>query len=140
MQRFHDTRNDPLPLHSPQHDTERTKLARQTAEFLASGGKVQEVGHQMSNAPATFTINPQRSPVYAHLFAPVAIEAERAVQEPPEPPAEAGQSDAQKLAALIMAEATLGNSPKWTANKYHMTEKRVRQIARDYHITFHVQR
>lgn len=140
MQRFHDPRNDPLPMHSPQHAIERARLAQQTAEFLSRGGKVQVVGHCMSSAPATFTINPERSPVYAHLFAPVAAEAAPEAQALPKPATELAQTDDQKLAALIMADAALGNSPKWIAKKHHMTEKRVRQIARDYHITFHVQR
>ena len=132
MQRYHDTRSDPLPMHSPQHDIERANLDRLTEEFLKRGGAVQQVGHQMSNAPATFTINPERSPVYAHLFAPVApIEA---------PEANVCPSDVGKHAALIMADAAMGNSPKWIARKHHMTEKYVRQVARDYHITFHNQR
>ncbi|WP_339457230.1 hypothetical protein [Pseudomonas sp. EA_65y_Pfl1_P120] len=138
MQRYHDTRSDPLPMHSPQHDIERANLDRLTAEFLARGGKVQKVGHQMSSAPATFTINPERSPVYAHLFAAatplVAPEALVAAE------IEASFPDADKHAALIMADAAMGNSPKWIARKHHMTEKYVRQVARDYHITFHTQR
>lgn len=140
MQRFHDTRNDPLPMHSPQHDSERANLARQTAEFLARGGKVQQVGFCMSNTPAKFAINPERSPVYAHLFAPVSVEPAPVAQVSPEPASEPNQSDEQTLAALIMADVAIGNSPKWIAKKHHMTEKHVRQIARDYHITFHVQR
>lgn len=92
MQRFHDPRNDPLPMHSPQHAIERARLAQQTAEFLSRGGKVQVVGHCMSSAPATFTINPERSPVYAHLFAPVAAEAAPEAQALPKPATElAGQ-------------------------------------------------
>ncbi|WP_338510954.1 hypothetical protein [Pseudomonas poae] len=75
MQRYHDTHSDPLPIHSPQHDVERANLDQLTAEFLMRGGKIQKVGHQMSSAPATFTINPERSPVYAHLFAPTAAPA-----------------------------------------------------------------
>lgn len=137
MQRYHDSAKDPLPIHSPQHDIERANLDRLTAQFLARGGKVQHVGHQMSSAPATFTINPERSPVYAHLFAaaPPVAAAEAVV------PAEVeGFPDANKHAALIMADAAMGNSPKWIARKHHMTEKYVRQIARDYHITFHTQR
>lgn len=137
MQRYHDTRSDPLPMHSPQQDIERANLDRLTAEFLARGGKVQHVGHQMSSAPATVTINAERSPVYAHLFAaaPPVAAAEAVV------PAEVeGFPDANKHAALIMADAAMGNSPKWIARKHHMTEKYVRQIARDYHITFHTQR
>jgi len=34
----------------------------------------------------------------------------------------------------------MGNSPKWIARKHHMSEKPVRQVARDYPITFHKQR
>jgi len=138
MQRYHDPRSDPLPMHSPQHDTERANLERLTAEFLARGGKVQQVGHQMSSAPATFTINPERSPVYAHLFAaapPVAAPEAVVLAE-----TEGSFPDADKHAALIMADAAMGNSPKWIARKHHMTEKYVRQVARDYQITFHSQR
>ncbi len=138
MQRYHDTRSDPLPMHSPQHDIERANLDRLTAEFLARGGKVQQVGHQMSSAPATFTINPERSPVYAHLFAAVASVAAPEAAGPTE--IEGSFPDADKHAALIMADAAMGNSPKWIARKHHMTEKYVRQVARDYHITFHSQR
>lgn len=138
MQRYHDSAKDPLPIHSPQHDIERANLDRLTAEFLARGGKVQQVGHQMSSAPATFTINPERSPVYAHLFAAatplVAPEALVSAE------IEASFPDADKHAALIMADAAMGNSPKWIARKHHMTEKYARQVARDYHITFHTQR
>lgn len=138
MQRYHDTRSDPLPMHSPQHDIERANLDRLTAEFLARGGKVQQVGHQMSSAPATFTINPERSPIYTHLFAAaLPVAAPEAVV-----PAkiEGSFPDTDKHAALIMADAVMGNSPKWIARKHHMTEKYVRQVARDYHITFHSQR
>lgn len=138
MQRFHDTRSDPLPMHSPQHDIERANLDRLTADFLARGGKVQQVGHQMSSAPATFTINPERSPVYAHLFAPTTSTAAPEALEPAK--VDSSQADVGKHAALIMADAAMGNSPKWIARKHHMTEKHVRQVARDYHITFHSQR
>lgn len=139
MQRYHDTHSDPLPIHSPQHDVERANLDRLTAEFLMRGGKVQEIGHKMSSAPATFTINPERSPVYAHLFAPTAAPA--AVHQAVIPAqVEGSHPDTDRHAALIMADAVMGNSPKWIARKHHMTEKYVRQIARDYHITFHKQR
>lgn len=138
MQRYHDTRSDPLPMHSPQHDIERANLDRLTAEFLARGGKVQQIGHQMSSAPATFTINPERSPVYAHLFAPATSVATSEAVVPAE--VDGSHDDVSKHAALIMADAALGNSPKWIARKHHMTEKYVRQVARDYHITFHKQR
>jgi len=133
MQRYHDTSADPLPLHSPQHDAERDNLARLTAAFLADGGQIEQIGHCMSNAPVTFSINPERSPVYAHLFAPATPAAA------PEPVLVADTSD-QRAASLIMAAAALGDSPQWIARKLHMTEKHVRQIARDYQITFHKQR
>lgn len=138
MQRYHDTHSDPLPIHSPQRDIERTNLARQMAEFLERGGEVEQVGHKMSSVPATFTINPERSPVYAHLFAPAAPVAAPEALVPAE--GEGPFQDTDKHAALIMADAAMGNSPKWIARKHHMTEKYVRQVARDYHITFHKQR
>lgn len=138
MQRYHDTRSDPLPIHSPQRDIERANLERQMAEFLLRGGEIEQVGHKMSSAPATFTINPERTPVYAHLFSPVAPDATPEVM----PPAQIGGPllENNTHAALIMADAAMGNSPKWIARKHHMTEKYVRQVARDYHITFHTQR
>ncbi|MDR6579266.1 hypothetical protein [Pseudomonas extremaustralis] len=138
MERYHDTRSDPLPIHSAQHEIERANLERLTAEFVVRGGKIQEVGHKMSSTPATFTINPERSPVYAHLFAPTAPAVTPEVVVPKEP--EAPPVDADKHAGLIMADAAMGNSPRWIARKHHMSEKYVRQIARDYHITFHKQR
>lgn len=138
MQRYHDTRSDPLPMHSPQHDIERANLDRLTAEFLARGGKVQQVGHQMSSASATFTINPERSPIYTHLFAAAPHVAAPEAVAPPE--IKGSFPGADKHAALIMADAAMGNSPKWIARKHHMTEKYVRQVACDYHITFHTQR
>ena len=138
MQRYHDSAKDPLPIHSPQHDIERANLDRLTAEFLARGGKVQQVGHQMSSAPAPFTINPERSPVYTHLFAPAAPVAVPEAVAPAD--AEGSSPGTDRDAALIMADAAMGNSPKWIARKHHMTEKYVRQVARDYHITFQTQR
>ncbi|PHN60039.1 hypothetical protein AO268_24490 [Pseudomonas sp. ICMP 8385] len=137
MQRYHDTRSDPLPIHSPQRDIERANLERQMAEFLLRGGEIEQVGHKMSSAPATFTINPERTPVYAHLFSPVPDATQEVM-----PPAQIGGPipENNTHAALIMADAVLGNSPKWIARKHHMTEKYVRQVARDYHITFHTQR
>jgi hypothetical protein len=134
MQRYHYTRNDPLPIHSPQHDIERANLERLTAEFLMRGGEVQQVGYKMSSTPVAFTINPERSPVYAHLFAPAAPMAVMPAE------VEGASADTDRHAALIMADAAMGNSPKWIARKHHMTEKYVRQVARDYHITFHAQR
>lgn len=138
MQRFHDTSKDPLPLQSPQHEIERANLERLTAAFLAAGGEIEQVGYRMSDAPATFTINAERSPVYAHLFAPAAT----SVDAIPVPNIQSDLDDRadQKEAALVMAAAALGDAPNWIARKLHMSEKRVRQIARAYHITFHKQR
>jgi hypothetical protein len=144
MQRYHDTSTDPLPLHSPLHDAARMTLEQQIAEFLARGGQIEQVGFQMSSAPASFVINPERSPVYAHLFQPTA-----STDTPEALPVEVAEIDItaaatdcpkQRNASLIMAAAALGDSPTWIARKLHMTEKEVRQIGRDYRITFHKQR
>lgn len=136
MQRFHDTTKDPLPLQSPQHEIERANLERLTAAFLEGGGEIEQVGYRMSDAPTTFTINAERSPVYAHLFTPAAQTGA------PVPSIASSETDrpGQKEAAQIMAAAALGDAPNWIARKLHMTEKRVRQIAREYHITFQKQR
>ncbi|MDO9625165.1 MAG: hypothetical protein Q7J46_14380 [Pseudomonas sp.] len=143
MQRYHDTRHDPLPRHSTLQDAERLRLEQATQAFLAKGGQVEQIGYQMSDAPTTFVINPERTPVYAHLYQPPAAEP---VQLPVPEPKAVERSPAQdddvevKQAALVMEAATLGDSPKWIAKKLHMTEKRVRQLARDYHISFRAQR
>lgn len=147
MQRYHDTHNDPLPLTSTVHDAERARIGQATQAFLAKGGEIEQIGYQMSDAPANFVINPERTPVYAHLFQPPAAEP---VQQPePEPesePAAVDQAPTEaddlevKQAAQVMAAAALGDVPKWIAKKLHMTEKRVRQLARDYHISFRAQR
>ncbi len=138
MQRFHDTTKDPLPLQSPQHEIERANLERLTAAFLADGGEIEQVGYRMSDTPAKFTINPERSPVYAHLFTPATKPVE--VASVPNITSAPIERPDQKQAAQIMAAAALGDAPNWIARKLHMTEKQVRQIARDYHITFHKQR
>ena len=36
--------------------------------FLAKGGQIEQVGHQMQASSPTFVINPTKTPVYAHLF------------------------------------------------------------------------
>ncbi|WP_300656245.1 hypothetical protein [Pseudomonas sp.] len=147
MQRYHDTRNDPLPLTSTVQETERLRIEQATQAFLARGGEIEQVGYQMSEAPASFVINPERTPVYAHLFQPPAAEPVRQPEPEIEPepaavaPAPADADDLEvKQAALVMAAAALGDAPKWIAKKLHMTEKRVRQLARDYHISFRAQR
>lgn len=145
MQRYHDTRSDPLPLTSTVHDAERARIEQATQAFLANGGEIEQIGHQMSEAPVPFVINPERTPVYAHLFQPPAADPVQQPEPEPEPaavdqaPTEADDLEV-KQAAQVMAAAALGDAPKWIAKKLHMTEKRVRQLARDYHISFRAQR
>jgi hypothetical protein len=135
MQRYHDPRIDPLPQRSPQLEAEALRIEQATQAFLAKGGQVEQVGYQMSAAAATFVINPEKTPVYAHLFT-----AAEAVALPAEPAAESASDVETKQAAQVMARAALGEPPKWIAKQLHMTEKRVRQLARDYHISFRAQR
>lgn len=40
MQRFHDTRNDPLPMHSAYHEAESQRIDQLPQEFLARGGLI----------------------------------------------------------------------------------------------------
>jgi len=137
MQRYHDTRIDPLPQRSAHLIAEAQRIEHATQAFLANGGQIEQIGYQMSDAPTTFVINPERTPVYAHLFQAPLVEADAPQAEPEVEPA----SDLEtKQASQIMARAALGEPPKWIAKQLHMTEKTVRQRARDYHISFRAQR
>ena len=109
-----------------QNQADQARIEQATQAFLANGGEIQQVGFQMRNEVPTFTINPERSPVYRHLF----------LGEAPPKSVEELRSEA----AAVMAMAALGHAPGWIAKQLHMTEKRVRQVGRDYHIRFHVQR
>lgn len=146
MQRYHDPRIDLLPSRSAQLEAEALRIEQATQEFLAKGGKIERVGYQMSDAPTAFVIKAERTPVYAHLFQAPAPAPAAAAVEPAEPqaepaPAPAPSNDLEtKQAAQIMARAALGEPPKWIAKQLHMTEKTVRQRARDYHICFKHQR
>jgi len=133
MQRYHDPRIDPLPQRSAHLEAEALRIEQATQAFLANGGKIEQIGYQMSDAPTTFVINPEKTPVYAHLFQPPAGEVDAPQAAP------VCDLDA-KQAAQVMARAALGEPPKWIAKRLHMTEKRVRQLARDYHISFRAQR
>ncbi|SED09325.1 hypothetical protein [Pseudomonas anguilliseptica] len=139
MQRYHDPRIDPLPQRSAHLENEAARIEQATQAFLANGGKIEQIGYQMSDAPAVFVINAEKTPVYAHLFqapAPTVV-----ADEPQAEPVPDTASDLEtKQAAQIMARAALGEPPKWIAKQLHMTEKRVRQLARDYHINFRAQR
>ena len=149
MQNYHDPRVDLLPSRSAQLEAEALRIEQATQEFLAKGGKIERVGYQMSDAPTVFVINAERTPVYAHLFqapapapapAPAAVAVAVAAVEPAEPAPEPNSDLETKQAAQIMARAALGEPPKWIAKQLHMTEKTVRQRARDYHICFKHQR
>lgn len=137
MQRYHDPRIDPLPQRSAHLEAEALRIEQATEAFLAKGGQIKQIGYQMSDAPTTFVINAERSPVYAHLYQKPATETEAAPIAPSIEPLDALEA---KQVGQVMARAALGEPPKWIAKQLHMTEKRVRQLARDYHISFHVQR
>ncbi|MFI8383328.1 hypothetical protein [Pseudomonas sp. NPDC079086] len=133
MPQYHVPRVNPLPTRSAHLEAEARRIELAAQAFLAGGGEIEQVGYQMSDAPTTFVINPERTPVYAHLFQAPAGEVDAPQAEP--------ASDLEaKQAAQIMARAALGEPPKWIAKQLHMTEKRVRQLARDYHISFRAQR
>lgn len=137
MQRYHDPRIDPLPQRSAHLEAEALRIEQATQAFLANGGKIEQIGYQMSDAPTTFVINPEKTPVYAHLFQAPAVEAGTPQADPA---IELTNNLEAKQAAQIMARAALGEPPKWIAKQLHMTEKTVRQRARDYHICFKHQR
>lgn len=144
MQRYHDTRTDPLPIRSPYHEAERQRIEQATAEFLAKGGKVRQVGYQMKEGPQAFVIDPKKTPVYAHLFEQPEAELVRSKPLPkpltaqvmPEQEQPAELLPGEQLAARLMVQAALGASPKSAAKAVGITEKHARQIARDYRIKF----
>ncbi|TEF85534.1 hypothetical protein [Pseudomonas aeruginosa] len=149
MERYHNPQTDPLPLRSPYHEAERQRLEQLTAEFLASGGEIQQLGHQMRET-YPFVIHATRTPVYAHLLEqpeqPLAAKVSRAsereptAQARPERKVPASQLDARTLAARLMVQAWLGASPSQAARAVGIGERQARQVCRDFNIQFHRQR
>jgi hypothetical protein len=151
MQRYHDVRHDPLPTRAPHLEAESQRLEELTKQFLAEGGQIEQVGHQMKDKYPAFVICADRSPVYAHLFEQRPPAPKRAAPMPPpvpesapaEPvvraavPADDGEI---RLAGCLLAEATLGRPPRVAALHAGISEKQARQIARKYHIQFKTQR
>lgn len=152
MQRFHDPSTDPLPLRSPYHEVERARIEQATQEFLAKGGQIEEVGFQMADK-YTFVIDASRTPIYSHLYEqpsakPAAKparpstpdtspEATSAAQQPQAVTTDTTQeTDNERLAGLVMADAAMGHPPKRIASRLGLTEKHVRQLCREYRINF----
>lgn len=130
MERYHDPSQDPQSLTSVER--ERQRIAAATEAFLAGGGKIEVVGHQMQAAGRAFVIDPKKTPVYAHLFVPG-----------PEPVTNGAQPAGlapQQLAARLMVQAALGSSPQEAARAIGISERQARQIARDFRIQFKRQR
>ena len=162
MQRYHDPSEDPQS--TTMHEQERQRIAAATEAFLAKGGQIEQVGHQMQATSTTFVINPTRTPVYAHLFvrpedeparakpavkpntapAKPEIEAEApAVEAKPAAPERADVVQELRdvdMASRLMVQAALGASPGIAARAIGISEKQARQVARDFNITFKRQR
>ncbi|MCM2318091.1 MAG: hypothetical protein NDI93_02045 [Pseudomonas sp.] len=152
MQRYHDVRHDPLPTRAPHLEAESQRLEQLTQQFLATGGQIKQVGHQMKDS-YPFVVCLDRSPVYAHLFeqrppapkpvakalvpapAPVSAQAEPVVETDAE-----ADRDEVRLAGCLLAEAALGRPPRVAALHAGVTEKQARQIARKFNIQFKTQR
>lgn len=158
MQRYHDPSEDPLSA-TAAHEQERQRIAAATEEFLAKGGQIEQVGHQMQATSPTFVINPTKTPVYAHLFVRPEDEPVRAkptvkpntAPAKPEvkveaPAAEPKRTDVVQelrelsVAARLMVQAALGASPGIAARAIGINEKQARQVARDFNIKFKRQR
>lgn len=159
---------EPAPLYRPDLEAERTRIEEATRAFLAKGGEIRQVGFRMSDQAPLFVIDPKRTPVYAHLFEATAVLAEALSPDPeplpvtaaaaapppapaptppmspapadPEPTQEPVKAKVNGLAVRVMVQASLGATPKETAKVLGISEKSVRQLARDYHITFKRQR
>ncbi|MDW3715326.1 hypothetical protein PSGK_31850 [Pseudomonas solani] len=137
IRNFHDTtREEPCAHMTDAHRRESERLAKMTEAFLASGGTVEQVGFQMSEKPKTFVINPHVPLTPEQRAEPVPPVDESICVEF----AEKRLTGDDRLAALVLAEAALGHPPKRIAFRLGMTEKRVRQLARQYHIKFQRQR
>lgn len=145
MERYHDPQTDPLPIRSPYHEAERQRLEQLTAEFLAKGGQVQQVGHQMREK-YPFVIDARRTPVYAHLLDQPGeqprkpVEQQPTAQAKPERQLPPGLLDARTLAARLMVQAALGATPGQAAKAVGIGEKHARQLTRDFNIQFQRQR
>ncbi len=163
MQLHHDPSTDPLTATA--HERDRQRIADATAAFLANGGQIEQVGHQMQDANPALVINPRKTPVYSHLFVQPEPEPVRAKVQPafviapatPEIKVEQLQDEqserrrvvekdrcagltSPQLAARLMVQAKLGASPKVAAEAVGIPEKQARQLARDFRFTFPRQR
>lgn len=135
MQRYHQPIVSCGPTRPAVLEAESRRLADATEAFLAAGGQIQQCGHQMKDR-YPFIVCAAKTPVYAHLFErpgqATAPECAEAVQ-PSAEPAPAPSDD--QLAGRVMARAALRHTPRQIAEQLQLTEKKVRQLCRDYHIT-----
>lgn len=129
--------SEPVPNFQPVSAAERARLDAAAAEFLALGGQIEQVEPQRMKGDygfADFVLDPKRTPLYAHLFeAPTG--AVEAVEEEATS-TRTGDEAEVRLAAKVMAEASLGYPPARIARRLGLPEKRVRQLCRDYRISF----
>ncbi|MDH0894394.1 MULTISPECIES: hypothetical protein [unclassified Pseudomonas] len=64
MERYHTTAGEPPRRDNEAKAAASALLADQVEAFLARGGRVQEIGHQMRETPEPFVINVRTTPVY----------------------------------------------------------------------------
>lgn len=134
------------PTRSEERDELRELLAERTEAFLAAGGQVQEVGHQMREAPKKFIVSPAKVTPLDRLLGKSTATRPQAMPKPLTAQAKPQRNQptpllpADQLAARLMAQAALGASPSAAAIAIGITEKQARQIARDFNITFTRQR
>lgn len=146
FEEHNDTKFENNPTRSDERDELRQLLADRTEAFLAAGGRVQEVGHRMSEPSRKFTVSPAKATPLERLLGkpktsaaqplPKTVIAQVKGQRQPATPL----LPAEQLAARLMAQAALGASPSAAAKAMRITEKQARQIARDFNIKFTRQR
>ncbi|PTQ68150.1 hypothetical protein [Pseudomonas sp. GV071] len=132
MHTNHSVKPAAVSMNAGLNQAEHQRIEQATREFLAQGGEIEQVGFQMRSEAPVFVINPERSPLYRQQFFSAALVGAQTLEKTP--------AELRSEAAAVMAAAALGKSPKWVAQKLSLSEKRVRQVARDYHITFRTQR
>lgn len=134
------------PTRSDERDELRQLLADRTEAFIAAGGRVQEVGHKMSEPSRKFTVSPAKATPLERLLGKPVASAAQGLPKPLTAKANGQRQPAapllpvDQLAARLIAQAALGASPEAAAKAIRITEKQARQIARDFNIKFARQR
>ncbi|WP_430318041.1 hypothetical protein [Pseudomonas nitroreducens] len=150
MERYHKTAGDPPRRDIDAKRQEAEKLGSLVEQFLANGGKIEEVGFKMRDKPPTgIVINPMTTPVYngalaaeravkAKPYTPRVVEAVAIVAAPPQKvePAPTPQPVApcldrtEWLVGMIRAHAVVAEQISKLARESGISDTELRRLAR----------